>query len=181
MILFCVSRFGFLIALTDKACYFPESVTPVCLPTRNNMNCTVRWAPRSSCVKFVRKMTRMWRLSHVAIWCALPVSLHGRWGKPSCDWSSWEMVYLLSHLDPRKYRELRRALKVQPQMHINESANWEFQSAWLQRKHKNEACQRLFPMGYRGWNSVQNWFYPLDFTVSLLPPEKFIAVFIAHF
>lgn len=45
------------------------------------MSCTVRWAPLSSFVRSVRRMTRTWRLNHVAISCAPPVSLPGRYEK----------------------------------------------------------------------------------------------------
>lgn len=48
-------------------------------PHRSNMSCTARWAPLSSCVRSVQRMTRMWRLSPVVISCAPPVSLHGRY------------------------------------------------------------------------------------------------------
>lgn len=46
---------------------------------RSNMSCTVRWAPLSSCVRSAPRMTRMWRSSPAAIWCAPPVSQPGRY------------------------------------------------------------------------------------------------------
>lgn len=54
-----------------------------CLFLRNNMSCTVRWAPHSSCVKSVLRTTRMWRLNLVGTWCAPPVSQPGRWALAS--------------------------------------------------------------------------------------------------
>lgn len=45
---------------------------------RSSTSSTVRWAPHSSCVRYVLRMTRTWRSSPVATSCAPPVSLPGR-------------------------------------------------------------------------------------------------------
>lgn len=91
----CKSCVWFLVAMTNDVCYFTVSTVFVCLSPRNNMNCIARWAPRFSCVKYVLKMTRMWRSNRAAIWCARPVSLRGRWGLASCS-SLWvKLVALL--------------------------------------------------------------------------------------
>lgn len=55
----CRSCVGFLVAMTNHACYLTVSTMSVCLSPRNNMNCIARWAPRFSCVKYVLKTTRM--------------------------------------------------------------------------------------------------------------------------